>query len=246
MVLRAAASSSPRPTPDSRQHRTRRWLFPRVLILLGTCLLFPSVWAGAATESGAKSPHRWSTTERLEKRLNDDDIRRRKLAMDSGVVVPEGGYIIDGRKDPELFLPWELFNHLLAVAYSGDAESQQVFRQAVERNLGSVQLPDDFWKRLGSVASEYLESISLQRSRASELKTASSLEARALSEQLQELQASDCLLRYRAFISAEEQFGSQLLRLILYKGLAPETFIVAPETEGEVERLLFVQGGCHE
>lgn len=217
-----------------------------LLILIGGLLLYaPPSWSTAPDTAPQKAPQEWTTAERLEMRLSPERILDRNLTSPAGSGVPSGGYVIDGSLNPELFLPWELFNHLMAIAYGGNPTSQEVFRGAIEGNLLPFKLPSAFWEDLRLAASEYLDSLTTQQLRARGLANATAPEAKALQQELSDLQAQDCQRRYRALRAAEERFGRDLLLRILYEGVAPETTIVSPSAQSEEQRLPFVQGGCN-
>lgn len=240
-----SASASPLPPVRARGNLVNRQLRPGLLVLLASSLLFPgSVGAQVSDTTEAKAPWQWTTSERLQKRLAPEEVLQRKLAVAPEGPVPDGGYTINGRHDPELFLPWELFNHLVAIAFSGDTISQQIFRVVIERNLAPVEVPPDFWEELEIQASEYIDSITRQRQRAHGMVNSTAPQARAILEELAKLQAADCQRRLRALRTAEKHFGRDYLYQVLYQRVAPETTIVVPSLHGEDYRLRFVQGGC--
>jgi hypothetical protein len=114
----------------------------------------------------------WTIEERLALRFDAENIRERALAYQPGgsevrsqsmvatsaraATTPQIEYIIDARRNPEPFLPHELYDMLLSGLTPDESLrlKQRAFYQPFLRTLGY----DDaaFWNALASVNGEYL------------------------------------------------------------------------------------------
>jgi hypothetical protein len=202
------------------------------------------VLATAAVPAGAeqkKEAWMWTLDQRLTARFDPAMIRERDEAyvalhpqLRSYPVRPlsanELRYRIDGGRNPELFLPHELFDYLLRDGFDTDPERRSKNRAAVARLLCRAGFdPDGFWPKLESVSGIYLA-----------LRTR---EIRSRAE------ATDrCRARYEALSAAHELFGSEQFHRMLYSAVAPNVqFSIGTSTfRDPAERLRNEAGGCHE
>jgi hypothetical protein len=165
--------------------------------------------AGAdPTENHAKHPWQWSDEERLRSRL-DDEAAARRVANDrarrgrnlpseeisSSAYVDDPADVIDGKYDPQLFFAFELFRHVVSVAYSNDPNVRSAWRRSKEEARVSLGLPDDFWNRLEGIVETYRHA--------------------------QAEKKPTCRLRYEALVKAETTFGPGFLQF-LYSSVAPD------------------------
>jgi hypothetical protein len=161
----------------------------------------------------------WSLDERLNDRLDATKIHERKvadaphqvqaastaLADDEAADIAKGRpltYDIDGRRNPELFLSYELFDMILfglATDASHRAKQQQYYRKSI-RSLGY----DDemFWSSLASVSGDYLE-----------MKNGAYCTDKACAD-------ARCATRYDALEAARQLFGREEFNRILYTVVA--------------------------
>ncbi|HYO75119.1 MAG TPA: hypothetical protein VE010_01550 [Thermoanaerobaculia bacterium] len=99
----------------------------------------------------AREPWTLTVAERLEKRFDPVHAAERILAQTrmgpSDRKAP--GFVIDGSRNPDLFLPSELMSFLLSHANSGDAVHRHAGRAAYEPVIVTMNWPvTDFWADL--------------------------------------------------------------------------------------------------
>src|SRR5260221_14164245 len=119
-----------------------------------------------------KPPWRWTLDERLSA-INDpaaaaERLRvaqgrpgwpRAKRAPNANPGPSDQVDFISGRDHPELLLPWELFDHMMKMAYADDPEVRSVFREAKSPALTGSGLAADFWNRLEAFSVAYLSDV---------------------------------------------------------------------------------------
>src|SRR5947209_1534119 len=64
--------------------------------------------------------------------------------------------IIDGRKNPELLLPWELHRFLISTAFYDDSAVAVQWRLRFVNAVPKLRVPDAFWATLERLSSDYL------------------------------------------------------------------------------------------
>jgi hypothetical protein len=230
------------PKPISRSPRFAATL---VITILALSPVATATRAEQAPGTSPPEPWRLTNRKRLELRFDPSEIsRRRSAAAGTAPVQSPEHLIIDGRKNPELFLPWELFNSLVGLCYTGDEETRTDFRVAIRRNLRSLELPEGFWEDLETVASEFITSRQAQSSLAESLAAATPSEAQEIHLKIKELQALDCARRFRSLNLAQDHFGESFFLRFLYEGVAPEVALGTSTTTDRRDQLLFVQEGC--
>lgn len=181
--------------------------------------------AAGETNGDRETPRRaaweWKLEERLAERFDPVKIRERQGAyrekhreqlQASGVpAAPERDYpgqrvvryTIDGARNPELFLPHELFDSLLS-AFTTDPEVRMKQRQfLMDAGLRAAGLDDTFWDEIESLASAYL------------------LVRFASSGGVSPTRQEKCRLRYDALQAAREAFGRDRFDKLLYSVVAP-------------------------
>src|SRR5947209_10189497 len=138
-------------------------------VLLGVLLLGVSTNAATNGDSAAKPPWRWTLGERLAVRSDPVAAAERlreahsaqiasgkKIAVNAAQTPSDQLDFISGREHPELLLPWEIFDHTMAMAYADDVTARTVFREVRDSYLLSSGLPTDFWSRLEILSRPYL------------------------------------------------------------------------------------------
>jgi hypothetical protein len=117
-------------------------------------------------------------------------------------------YMIDGSRNPELFLPYELFDGLLA-GLNPNEEARHKQRAYLQESIRRLAYDDEaFWALLESISAKYLPL------RFGQKKTLSSVEANAIA-------ATKCQERYDALEAARALFGRKKFDIVLYTVMAP-------------------------
>jgi len=202
--------------------------------------------------SSTRAASDWTIDERLTQRFDRERIQERNLAYrpagaavqsQSIAAVTDDGdgskplfrYVVDGQRNPELFLPHELFDLLLSGLTPDESlrVKQRAFYQASLRRLGY----DDtaFWNALASVNGEYVL-IKFSPSQSQFGSTAS----------MQAVADSRCRARFTALEAARRLFGRAAFDRLLYTVVAPTARTSAagfdPHPEVALRR---AEEGCH-
>jgi hypothetical protein len=179
----------------------------------------------------------WTTEERLAMRFDPVEAETRRSAY-AATLPPritqasrrplradEMVITIDGRRNPELFLPHELFDGLMT-GFSPDPAIRDMQRGYYGPGIVSSGFHEDlFWSQLSSVAAQYLD-----------YKYGNSKSSRDASE--------GCRLADAALRAAREVFGSDQFDRLLYEVVAPLTWMSTVGSASDADELRRVAGGC--
>jgi len=205
------------------------WL---AFMLMSVCV----VANGQDRDRGPKRPWEWTDEERVAERFNPNAIAARNAAYraaeaargratTSSVVERSDGkleYVIEGRRNPELFLPFELFDMLVAGADPSVAAAEKA-HAALDPGIRKLGLdPNIFWSQLSGAAGQYVHAhLSGEKSG-----------------------ASPCDRR-NAMIAAESAVGHDVLYRVLYLVVAPTTvYASVTDSSHPGVDLLNVEKGC--
>jgi len=200
----------------------------------------------------ARASWEWDDNDRIAARMDavaaaERVVRDEKKRGVSGKVSSEGAEplrdsrkaidIIDGKHDPHLFLPFELFDQLVRLGFADDPLTSSAYRVSKEEQRRQLGLPPDMWERLESMVAPYRS----DRTREREI-TFSSLPAQERRSEAARISMLLCRDRYAALMEAEGQFGPSFKRF-LYTAVAPSmsaVVIIKPDPA----QLSLVNGGC--
>lgn len=212
------------------------------LVLLGLAALGSAQAQRRPTEE--LPAHRWPREERIERRLNPTAVQERiTRAVEEGQLSRQrldGSVYIDGARNPELLLPWEILQQLTMQGLVAAEPARSGYREMLEDTRQRLDLPESFWSDLEQVTQPFVSSLRAQvaLARQAHFSTAVSL------RQLEALQSHDCQLRARALAEARHRFGRELFDKFLYQSVAPTMTIVAEQNDNESYRLSWVEEGC--
>lgn len=190
----------------------------------------------------------WNDADRLSQRFNPDRMREREAAyratpevradaVTQRTVATDNAdrpsdrvtsYVIDGRRNPELFLPHELFDQLVTglMPDSDLASKQRQFYGPGIRSLGFDE--PQFWDRLERVAGQYVQKKYEQTS-----------------GELDGNNVTLCRARYEAIKEARQTFGHVQFDRVLYTVIAPTTrFSASTNSSDPATPLVRAAGGC--
>jgi len=195
-------------------------------------------------EINPSPPWSWSMEDRMAQRMNPQRNAERwteYLAANADRERSGNGtrILIDGSRDPGLFLPGELLNHLLSTAFAADIESRDAWRRQFESRLGKP-LPEDFWADIEAEAQDYLEAEQRIREVAKGLSGADASERDRILAQIDVLQAPQCQSRRELLASYRSSLGAEFDRF-LYVAVAPGLRMTSAATQQDLE---FREGGC--
>lgn len=162
---------------------------------------------------------------------NDRDATRRGRGVDA----------FSGRENPELYLPFELFQHLVRTAYLSPARED--FRKIMWPAAASIGAQEDFWDRLMPEIAPYVAELAREQALAQAMHEAKEPQRGQLIAELQALQARNCGRRADAHAAAGRAFGDEWFDQFLYVAVAPNLSQVA-RTLPSAEDLRRAEQGC--
>lgn len=219
-----------------------------VLTPLSVFLLLVAIAANAQT--AARPAWEWSLDERLEARLDPLKMKERLRAHREDMGPPqtasvrEPEYVIDGIRNPELFLPYELMNSLMH-GVSTDAGFRERKRESVRQRIREFGWdPDEFWARFERLAERY-STMSARREAAQQQATSAAVqERRALEAEAERLAKDLCAERARIIRAAREAWPAKEFDPFLYTVVAPSLSVAVYSTSGEAQQLRDIEAGC--
>jgi hypothetical protein len=171
-------------------------------------------FSSAISFAATKAPWEWTTEERLAARLHTamrpNTEKHTAATATEGSQAARGGWVeggLDGRVNPELFLPHELFDGLLTTFMADEklAAKQRGLYGPLIRQLGYDDR--EFWNTLQSLSSGYLPyrfgSIG------------------STPEKVAKWTAEKCSERHRALEAARSVYGAREFDRLLYVVVAP-------------------------
>lgn len=232
-------------------------------------LLSAAAAQGAEVEKDVplKPAWRWTLNERLAARFDPEAIAAREaedeaeqdaiherrqrrggdlLAEEKAKMTgpPPAVETIDGSKNPELFLPLELFSALLNRGLPGEKwEGLEESRKQIEQRAAALGFGRDLWNRLEGVSALYLRLLHNEDRRR--------LATGAKDYKRKNDRLRVCRARVRAMEAAKAEFSEEGFLRLLYEAVAPDvrrTYILEPwppDYQRHAEELRFQEeGGC--
>lgn len=217
---------------------------------LVVALLFvvTTVFAGDPPATHTKKAWEWTTEERIASRTNAalaaDRVRAMKgsspasrIASNSasGARMTDG---IDGNRNPELFLPHELFEILIRHGYVGETWRDYYAPDM----LVASNLPADFWDRLEVAAPDYVAGVQRENELLLKMKGATPAERERLQREIASMIPTMCRARIAGLRNARKAFGASFDRF-LYEHVAPGSSM-ATDDPLDGDRLRTAAEGC--
>jgi len=237
---------------------------PIWLLSIALGLGFLSQEVSAQPAENAKAPKKgkpawqWTLDERLAARYDPTAVKARHArrlaeheayrAAKRARGIPEdpvfdhiepSPYSVEGKDNPELFLPHELFGHLLITSFppEGDAYS----RRRIEQRAAALGFGSDLWPRLERIA-EPLLAYARERHKLA-MKT---LRAGAEVPEPEDIYLR-CRLQADALAAAKVEFGEEAFFRLLYETVAPSLGISDSPDQDATElakALRYQEKGC--
>jgi hypothetical protein len=214
-----------------------------VLVLLVVLLLIPGGIASAATVHLHKPAWQWSLDERLAARFDPAAQAARQAAHRDIIVnlhLDGPADVVDGKETPELYLPTELFNQLLNVAFFDLDFLGPERRHGIEARAVALGFKSDLWPRLESAVSPYLK---LRRTPYTLFGGQATLGGKGLLGQPSR-ELSLCHLQSDALAAAKAGFGERAFLRLLYEAVAPTTRLSYTINSISRAQARFVEQGC--
>jgi hypothetical protein len=204
--------------------------------------------AAAAQGQPGKASWNWSIEERLEARF---DVQQRAKRVSRHIEHQRGknaiaptsaaslGDVIDGKVNPELFLPTELFR---ALVFSGFVTQPKFYPLGVRQTSDDLFLAEAEWDELRDLVREYAANLEQERDLIAESTAADVTRKKAISAEIEKLRLQQCAASAAALRRARAQYGVERFNRFLYTVVArPITRFVAhvdsdPETIATLRR----------
>jgi hypothetical protein len=207
-----------------------------------TPLLLAVLVAVAPPISGQSEPA-WMLDDaaRVARRFDPDLAAERGAASESCRVTGcVGRVIVEGKRNPELIMPWELMDHV-PDAYHPDPIWFGHHRSLWSPRIG-IKTNSLFWDQLYEATKEYIDTareIALLRA---QWTAAQDVDRPAIEKQLGERERTMCWRRADALANARLVFGRCAFDRFLYEAIAPGLNVSSRnETAAST---LWVEGGC--
>jgi hypothetical protein len=213
-----------------------------LLLLAALCTAVP-VASGQTTK---KQAWEWTNAERIAARTNPALMRQRVVAhgpfkhsphADPRTIWGEPADVLDGQRNPELFLPEELFQQMILHGYVGD-----LWRDAYAAPMQKAGLPVDIWETLEPAIPQFIDDLQRRDDLQQKRKT---VERSAWPKIQAEIAAGEpalCRHRSEALATARRLYGVALDRF-LYDHIARSTGSTSTEPE-DPRKLQAIAGGC--
>ncbi|MGH2405059.1 MAG: hypothetical protein ACRDGN_11415, partial [bacterium] len=163
---------------------------------------------------------------------------------EAGPIPAPGFAVINGARNPELLLPWEIFQHFLSQTFNPVALLQEDFRRRAAELAPGGELPVSFWARLQFAGSEFLNAVGTRRALLNELARTPEAARAPILSRIEAASEGYCQKRLRALERARNEFGADWFDRFLYLAVAPDIGMVWPENESWPEQLRQVEEGC--
>lgn len=151
--------------------------------------------------------------------------------------------IIDGSKNPELLLPWELHRFLISTSFYEDSTVARQWRLRFANAVPRLGVPEAFWATLERLSSDYLRTQHEIASLSNEMKGADRNQREHLRQLIVAKESGQCHQRQIALERAGETFGREWFAEFLYRAAAPNV-LISSTAPVSVEKLQFVGRGC--
>jgi hypothetical protein len=174
-------------------------------------------------------------------------MRSRESAYiaDIAGATPAGRDVVQGNKNPELFLPFELYQDLLMRAFSPVPEVSQAYRDEYLSRSGGSRFDNDFWQRLEQTARPYLDAIKAQRALVKEYQEAHPGRRAEIDRQADARGTEDCRLLVQSLETVRATFGREAFDRFLYEAVASSMTHASGSGGGiSADQLRYLAGGC--
>lgn len=204
-------------------------------VMKPTTLVLALMCAGSLSAQQAKAPWTLTVDERIALRTSPELARERvgggkRLQTSSESVANRGVTVdaFDGQTHPELFLPHEVFEELMELAFLASPRTSEVVRTGFLPEVRQHGLPPDFWQRLQAASTVYLADNRAVRDLLDTDSPRLSTPARQRMEETLELRHGDaCRSRADALAAARKEFGRERFDRFLYEVIAVNMFYTA-------------------
>ncbi len=214
-----------------------------VLVLLLSLVLPETPPVSAAAIHLHKPAWQWTLDERLAARFDPAAQAAREAAHRDVIAhLQLGGPadVVDGNESPELYLPTELFNQLLNVAFLDLDFLGPERKHRIETRAAALGFKNDLWPRLEAAVSPYLK---LRRTPYRLFGGETELGGKGLFGQPSR-ELAVCHLQAEALAAAKAEFGERAFLRLLYEAVAPTTRLSYTVNSLSRAQARFIEEGC--
>ncbi|HEX7150029.1 MAG TPA: hypothetical protein VF618_00980 [Thermoanaerobaculia bacterium] len=207
--------------------------------------------AGAIDDRKSQPAWKLSDEERLARRFDPQSMKERRakeatepfgFKRETDAAKDDTTNVIVGARNPELLMPWELFNHLMNTTNLPEEDHRDGWRRIYEERATALEIPADFWQRLDRVTESYRALIASRWEAEALLNNDDRGDDSAAIARLQDIEKASCSERARALERARLELGREWFDRFLYTAPARSLTVVSnDETPAEHRR---ISGGC--
>lgn len=200
-----------------------------------------------------KAAWEWTLEERIAVRTDAAAAKERVREPGMSAPVPatqasapELGVIadaFDGTTHPELFLPYQVFDQLIGIAFPTNARSGRLNREGFMPEVERLGLPADFWDRLEILSTIFIADRREVWDAVAAVGRLSGAERKRAEEALALKHIDICRSRADALTAARNEFGQERFDRFLYEVIAVNMFTVADRLP-DPARLRQLAEGC--
>jgi hypothetical protein len=193
----------------------------------------------------AAEKKRWDIPdeERIARRLDRESIRERAPKGKGDEYAALGTSVIRGRRNPELFMPWELYRDAVSTYFAMPDDWRARHRAQADDELRVITDPVAFWKTFEETSAPYAAMLERERILLERLNAADPKDRPPLIRALHEGSKPQCAARADTLKATEQAIDRDVLYQFLYEIVAVthSSTTTGPE---RAEQLRFVTGGC--
>ena len=213
-------------------------------------LFFMACLSVAMAARGQDSPRpawQWTDEERLAVRFDPESMRTRlRNAKADGNVKGDAGErdVVWGTRNPELFMPFEVYRYLVTTAFTAHGDARESFREGYLENAVELELGPDFWDRLEEAIRPDLQARDEIRTLAAKLADASEEQKAAISHEVEQTERLGCRAREQGLEAARREFGQEVFDRFLYVAVAPSMGLASVDSQVSADHVRYLSGGC--
>jgi hypothetical protein len=188
-----------------------------------------------------------SVDERIALRTNPDLARERVKAGKqvqthklSSMSIADS---FDGKTRPELFLPSQVFDELLNMAFLSNPRASFVVQQGLSSEVKKHGLPTDFFDRLRVLSTVHIADALAERDLGQGLARQRGAATERQVRGLELKRADVCRSRAEALAAARKEFGTEKFDRFLYEAIAAHMFSLSDKLP-DANVLRRIEGGC--
>jgi hypothetical protein len=191
--------------------------------------------------------------ERLALRFDQSlAAARRAVGVADGVVRRDDPdpylMVVNGKRDPELFMAWELMDHVTPVFNLTDNARRESIRATWTARDAAQHLGQNFWERLQVVLGPIIHAEAELRRVSLAKRAATGAASEPLEVEWTKINATLCPLRAKGLADARAAFGRQEFDRFLYEVVAPDAVVLSSSSSTSPQERassdIWVEDGC--